>query len=205
MAHEIPAARRRGGGDGGGFPADRASPSRVREREEGGEGGRRLGFKGAAPQPSPSPYIGVRGLWGASQTHLGPAKGGNLPPQGAQLGLGLPPPCLGRMSLGDKVRPAHVGCCTSPRSMWELLGSCPPKVGPFGTFRNLLESSGTLPEFPKLFRNPGNHFPYMKLYLRTRPELLVMSRISSETPNQYSFIPSNYLIVNPSYIGALSV
>ena len=40
-----------------------------------GEGGWRLGFKGAAPQPSPPPYIGVRGLWGASQTHLGQAKG----------------------------------------------------------------------------------------------------------------------------------
>ena len=54
---------------------------RLQERGGRGEGGRRLGFKGAAPQPSPPPYIGVRGLWGAPQSHLGPAKGGNLPPK----------------------------------------------------------------------------------------------------------------------------
>ena len=51
---------------------------------------------------------------------------------------------------------------------------------PSETFRNLLESpykhSGT---FPNLENDPH----YMNLILRTIPDLLVMSRIQSETPN----------------------
>ena len=51
---------------------------------------------------------------------------------------------------------------------------------PSRTFRNLLESpykhSGT---FPNLENDPQ----YMNLILRTIPDLLVMSRIQSETPN----------------------
>ena len=46
-----------------------------------GEGGRRLGFHGVTTQPSPPTYIGVEGARGAPQTHLGLAKGGNLPPK----------------------------------------------------------------------------------------------------------------------------
>ena len=36
---------------------------------------------------------------------------------------------------------------------------------------------------PETFRCPFNNFPYIKLYLRTIPELLVTSGISSGTPN----------------------
>ena len=49
---------------------------------------------------------------------------------------------------------------------------------------------GTLPVVPvhyryrpKLFRLPKQNFPYINLYLRTIPELLVTSGISSGTPN----------------------
>ena len=99
------------------------------------------------------------------------------------------------------------------RPMW----AAAPPLGPCGPFQvrgpqggalwNLPEPSRNFPipcrKIPELFRNLENHFPYMKLYLRTLPELLVMSRISSETPNQYSFTPSN--ISSPSYIEPLSV
>src|SRR3954463_4368743 len=36
---------------------------------------------------------------------------------------------------------------------------------------------------PELFRCPYDNFPYINLYLRTTPELLVTSGISSGTPN----------------------
>ena len=51
---------------------------------------------------------------------------------------------------------------------------------------------GTLPVVPvryrknlKLFRLPKQDFPYINLYLRTIPELLVTSGISSGTPNNF--------------------
>ena len=155
---------------------------------------------GAYPCASTPPYIG-EGLWGAPQSHLGPAKGGNLPPKVPHLGLGLPPLALAAWALGTR--------CGQP--MWVAA----PPLGPYGPFqdrgsqggalRNLLEPSRNFPvpcrKIPELFRNLENHFPYMKLYLRTLLGLLVMSRISSETPNQYSFTPSN--ISSPSYIEAL--
>ena len=133
---------------------------------------------GGAPQPSPPPYIVMRGLWGAPQTHLGPAKGGNLPPKAPYLGLGLPPLALAAWALGTR--------CGQP--MWAAappLGPCGPfqvRWPHYGTLRNLLESS----------RYPAgkNHFPYMKLYLRTLLELLVISRISSKTPNEHLITPS---------------
>ena len=49
-----------------------------------------------------------------------------------------------------------------------------------GTFWKL---PGTIPKKPELSRNPNNNFPYINLYLRTIPELLVTSGISSGTPN----------------------
>src|SRR5664279_678242 len=52
-----------------------------------------------------------------------------------------------------------------------------------GTLRNMLEHFDTPPENPELFRNPEITLPYIKLYLWTIPELLVISSISSETPN----------------------
>ena len=63
---------------------------------------------------------------------------------------------------------------------------------------------GTLPVVPvlyrvtpKLSRWPKQHFLYIILYLRTIPELLVKSRISSETPNNIQFAAYSYSY-NPS-------
>ena len=49
-----------------------------------------------------------------------------------------------------------------------------------GTFWKL---PGTIPKNPNFSRNPNNNFPYINLYLRTIPELLVTSGISSGTLN----------------------
>ena len=45
---------------------------------------------------------------------------------------------------------------------------------------------------PEPFRNPKTTFLYMKLYLRTLPELLVISRILSGTPNNLRSHHYNY-------------
>ena len=63
---------------------------------------------------------------------------------------------------------------------------------------------GTLPVVPvqyrvtpKLSRWPKQHFLYGFLYLRTIPELLVTSGISSGTPNNFRFAAYSYSY-NPS-------
>ena len=50
---------------------------------------------------------------------------------------------------------------------------------------------------PKLSRWPKYHFLYIILHLRTIPELLVTSGISSGTPNNFWFAAYKYLY-NPS-------
>ena len=45
---------------------------------------------------------------------------------------------------------------------------------------------------PETFRCPYDSFPYINLYLRTIPELLVMSEISSGTPNNIRFAAYSY-------------
>ena len=62
---------------------------------------------------------------------------------------------------------------------------CPPGwVGPSGWTPG---THSSLPvhyrKYLKLFWNPNTTFLYINLYLRTIPELLMMSRISSGTPN----------------------
>ena len=58
-----------------------------------------------------------------------------------------------------------------------------------GPLRNPPEPSGSFPvqyrKNPNFFRNPNNNFPYINLYLRTIPELLMTSGISSETPSNF--------------------
>ena len=70
-----------------------------------------------------------------------------------------------------------------------------------GPLRNPPEPSGSFPvqyrKNPNFFRNPNNNFPYINLYLRTIPELLVTSRISSGTPNNFRVTAYSYLY-NPS-------
>ena len=63
-----------------------------------------------------------------------------------------------------------------------------------GTLRNLLETPIQCRKIPELFRNPKINFPYMKLYLRTIPKLLVTSWIPSETPNKLRYHHHEYLI-----------
>ena len=58
-----------------------------------------------------------------------------------------------------------------------------------GNLQNFLGLFDMIPEKPELFRNPKINLPYMNPYLRTLLELLVISRISSEILNQYSFTP----------------
>ena len=159
-------------------------------------------MEGARGAP-PNPYKGRLGCLAHKGTCLlgAAAKGEAWPPSRVHQGFGPPLPYLVAWALG-LVRPAHMGCCTTPPSTWT------PHVR-WAPLWNLSEPSRNFRyparKFPNLFDAFGNHFPYMNFILWTLPELLVMSRISSETPNQYSFIPSNYLIANPSYIGALSV
>ena len=127
MVREIPAARRRGGGDGGVFPWVGLRQA-TREGERGGTGGGAARAWSPPPMPHPLPFISVKGN-----------------------GQGGAP--------------------------WNL-----PKPS-----RNFRYPAG---KFPNLSDASVNHFPYMNLILRTLPGLLVVSRILSETPNQYSFIPS---------------
>ena len=60
----------------------------------------------------------------------------------------------------------------------------PPSIVPF--FLTFLEPSRTCHKCTGSFPNLEYDFLYMNLILRTIPELLVMSGISSGTPNKYS-------------------
>ena len=185
----------RQGGVGGawrGSPPGRGGTARGGSKEEAAAREEETSrVQGAAPQPSPPPYIGVRGLWGAPQTHLGPAKGGNLPPKAPKLGLGLPPPLPLPHGPWRAGAASPCGLHHAPLVHVSPPRFVAPKVGPSGTFP---EPSRTFRYPTGIFRNfsdtSGNHFPYMNLILRTLPDLLVMSRIPSETPNHHSFIPS---------------
>ena len=76
--------------------------------------------------------------------------------------------------------PGPLGQAAPPQPMLAL-----PSRGPTGgtspepsrTFLGLHRKN------PELFRNLEFNFPYMNLILRTIPDLLVMYRIPSETPN----------------------
>jgi hypothetical protein len=90
------------------------------------------------------------------------AKGASLPPK--KVGGSQTPP-------DDQ---AHLG--TTLWSMWTLRGRRAPSWSPPKLFRTLWYC-----------RNPKVNFPYMKLYLRTIPKLLVISWITSKTPNNIRF------------------
>src|SRR5664279_2832379 len=77
----------------------------------------------------------------------------------------------------------------APHNVAHVAGTSPP-----GTFRNLPQCSTTFQKIPELFRNPKYNLPYMKFYLRTIPELLMTSWISSETPNNLRSHHQNYPI-----------
>ena len=180
----------------------RASPNGCRREEGGGRGRPAARVQGCYAPALPSSLYRHEGAVGAPQTHLGPAKGGNLAPKEAPRVLGA---SHGPAAWAFRERVGQPKWAAAPP-----LGPCGPSrfVAPQGgALRNLLEPSRIIlvpcRKIPELAGNPGNHFPYMKLYLRTLPELLMMSRISYKTPNHHSFIPSK--ISSPSYIEALSV
>ena len=77
-------------------------------------------------------------------------------------------------------------------------------MGPFGMGGPTRWTPGTLPVVPvqyrvtpKLSRWTKYHFLYIILYLRTIPKLLVMSGISSGTPNNIRYTAYSYSY-NPS-------
>ena len=79
-------------------------------------------------------------------------------------------------------------------------------MGPSGMGGPTRWTTGTLPVVPvhyrvapKLSRWPKLDFLYINLHLRTIPELLMMSGISSGTPNNFRVSTYSYLY-NPSVI-----
>ena len=90
------------------------------------------------------------------------------------------------------------GCCA-----WPMKGWCAPfrvhvdRLWTSGHLWNPPEPSGSFPvqyrKKPNFFRNPKYDFPYINLYLRTIPELLVISWIPSGTPNNLRTFHYYYL------------
>ena len=90
--------------------------------------------------------------------------------------------------------PAHYGLVPLRTSAHGALrDGWPQPVDP----RDPSGSPGTIPVTPNLSRWPKLHFLYIILHLRAIPELLVTSRISSGTPNNFWITAYSYLY-NPS-------
>jgi len=92
----------------------------------------------------------------------------------------VPPSTLGARAQGRGCAQPTRGWLPAPRS----------PCGPPGRGGPSRWTPGTLPVAPVQYRyDPEtsrclfDNFPYINLYLRTLPELLVMSRIPSGTPN----------------------
>ena len=109
------------------------------------------------------------------------------------------PPTLGFPTLGaggprGGGAPAHYGLVPLPTSAHGALrDGWPHPVDP----RDPSGGPGTIPVTPKLSRWPKLHFLYIILHLRTIPELLMTSRISSGTANNFRITAYSYLY-NPS-------
>ena len=122
------------------------------------------------------------------------AKGGGVAPKASG---GAPSPRVPnprRMGGPRGGAPAHYGLVPLPTSAHGALrDGWPHPVDP----RDPSGGPGTIPVTPKLSRWPKLHFLYIILHLRTIPELLVTSRISSGTPNNFWITAYSYLY-NPS-------
>src|SRR3954470_11496025 len=108
------------------------------------------------------------------------ARGGGLAPQarGAPP-LGFPQ-TLGRMGPWGEAHQPTLGWFPSPLQPMSPSGrGGPSRWTPEAPPVALVQYRYA----PELFRCPYDNFPYINLYLRTVPELLVMSGISSGTPN----------------------
>src|SRR3954470_17312446 len=137
-------------------------------------------------QPFPHPSI-YRGRGKGGRPPLDGSRGGGRRPRGRGLApqaRGAPPlgfpQTLGRMGPWGGGAPSHFG-----RVPFPLQPMSPSGRG--GPSRWTLEAPPVAPVqyryAPELFRCLFDNFPYINLYLRTIPELLVTSRISSGTPN----------------------
>ena len=95
------------------------------------------------------------------------------------------------------------------RPNWNRFGGAPPPVvapslSPIGPLRPItswgggpvtLRHSGFIGNYPEHFRCPNNMVQYINLYVSTILRLLVMSVISSGTPNNLRYIKSHKLII----------
>ena len=120
-----------------------------------------------------------------------------MPPQ-AKWGAPTPrvsnPRRMGRPKGG---RPSPLRAGSLPLSAHEALRDrWPHPVDP----RDPSGGPGTIPITPKLSRWPKLDFLYIILHLRTIPELLVTSGISSGTPNNFRVSAYIYLY-NPTVTG----
>ena len=102
-------------------------------------------------------------------------RGGKLTPQVSPRVS----PRAGRMGHMGLVRMAHEAHAAHP-SPFSLPRLRAHRWDPPEPSRTFSVSTG---KFPNFFRNLEINFPYMNLILRTIPDLLVMSWIPSETPN----------------------
>ena len=105
----------------------------------------------------------------------------------------MPPKPSGAPPLGFPPNPRRMG----PRGFWCLahLGAGSPLYSAHRALRgrwtlpvdprNPFGGPGTIPITPETFPTTELDFPYINLHLRTILEILVMSRISSETPNNF--------------------
>ena len=124
---------------------------------------------------------------GAAAKGWSPPKPGGAPPHPR-----VPNPR--RMGWAKGGAPAHYGLVPLPTlAHGALRDGWPHPVDP----RDPSGGPGTIPVTSKLSRWLKLHFLYIILHLRTIPELLVMSRISSGTPNNFRVTAYSYLY-NPS-------
>ena len=129
--------------------------------------------------------------------HIYRGKGeGAQPPQieseegAAAWGVALPPKARGRPPLGFPPSPMHLGPwwgAHQPTWGWSppTLGPCSPlgPVAPLGGPPGPSRWSRYITDSTRNFSGDQNRTSHINLYLRTIPELLVTSGISSGTPN----------------------
>ena len=151
-----------------------------------GRGGLRLGGWFSCPPLTPL-FIGGREKGAAPLEPiyggcggLGERGEGGLPPKPRGRPLKGSPLNPWRKGPREGVRPAHQGLAPSPtQPMWP-----PGRGGPSRwTPRTLPVAPVQYRYDPETSRCPFDNFPYINLYLRTIPDLLVTSRIPYGTPN----------------------
>ena len=167
--------------------SDRASPSTQRRRRGVGEGRAAHWRVVRLPSPHPSIYRGKGEGGRPPRTHLG----GVRRPRGEGERVACPPSQGGAPPLGFPLNPRRMGPREGVRPAHQGLAPCPTQpMWPPGRGGPSRWTPGTLPVAPVQYRYdpetsrcPFDNFPYINLYLRTLPELLVTSGIPSGTPN----------------------